>query len=216
MIMVSANLAPGYASGNAEADTRERMADIPMHGIAYHFGGEAEAMNENIPYFALSLGLAVILVYLVMASLFNSLLNPFIIMFTLPMALVGAMGAMALTGESFSLVTMIGIIMLIGLMGRNAILLIDYTGTLRARGVPRDEAVARAGATRLRPILMTTLATIFGMLPVALRIGRASELRAPMAIVVIGGLLVSSVLTLVVIPVVYTLFDDLRARLHRR
>src|SRR5205085_7414675 len=108
----------------------------------------------------------------------------------------------------FSLVTMIGIIMLIGLMGRNAILLIDYTGTLRARGVPRDEAVAEAGATRLRPILMTTLATIFGMLPVALRIGRASELRAPMAIVVIGGLIVSTVLTLIVIPVLYSLFDD--------
>src|SRR5204863_615287 len=108
------------------------------------------------------------------------------------------------------LVAGIGIIMLTGLMGRNAILLIDYTSTLRSRGMNREAAVCEAGSTRLRPILMTTLATIFGMLPVALRIGRASELRAPMAIVVIGGLLVSTILTLVVIPVLYTLFDDLR------
>jgi HAE1 family hydrophobic/amphiphilic exporter-1 len=101
-------------------------------------------------------------------------------------------------------------------MGRNAILLIDYTSTLRSRGMNREEAVAQAGATRLRPILMTTLATIAGMLPVAFRIGRASELRAPMAIVVIGGLLVSTVLTLLVIPSLYTVFDDWRGRATRR
>lgn len=221
MVTVTANLVPGYPLGNAEADIRARMADIPMQGIEMHFGGEAEAMAENVPYFLLALGLAVVLVYLVMASLFNSLLNPFVIMFTLPMALVGALGALVITKETFSLVSMIGVIMLIGLMGRNAILLIDYTGTLRSRGIAREEAVAQAGATRLRPILMTTLATIFGMLPVAMRIGGASELRAPMAIVVIGGLLVSSVLTLVVIPALYTLFDDwqtkrTRGRIRRR
>jgi hydrophobic/amphiphilic exporter-1 (mainly G- bacteria), HAE1 family len=215
MITISAGLTPGFALGNAEGQIRELLRQITMPGIEVHFGGEAEALNENIPYFALSLGLAVILVYLVMASLFNSLLNPFIIMFTLPMALVGALGALAITGETLSLVSMIGIIMLTGLMGRNAILLIDYTSTLRSRGMPRDEAVEQAGVTRLRPILMTTLATIFGMLPVALRIGRASEMRAPMAIVVIGGLLVSTVLTLVVIPVLYTLFDDLVSRRRR-
>jgi HAE1 family hydrophobic/amphiphilic exporter-1 len=209
MVTVSAQLAPDYPAGNAQADIQKQLDAMELTGIEAHFGGEAEAMGENMVYFAMALGLAVVLVYLVMASLFNSLLNPFIIMFTLPMALVGALGALAITGGTISLVSMIGIIMLTGLMGRNAILLIDYTGTLRARGMERDEAVAEAGATRLRPILMTTLATIFGMLPVALRIGRASELRAPMAIVVIGGLLLSTVLTLVVIPVLYTLFDDL-------
>jgi HAE1 family hydrophobic/amphiphilic exporter-1 len=207
-VTVTANLAPGYALGNAQSDITSNMADIPMPGIKVHWGGESEAMSENISYFVMAFVLAILLVYLVMASLFNSLLNPFIIMFTLPMALVGAMGALAITHESLSLVALIGIIMLMGLMGRNAILLIDYIGTLRARGMKREEAVAEAGATRLRPILMTTFATIFGMLPVALRIGRASELRAPMAIVVIGGLLVSTILTLLVIPVVYTLFDD--------
>lgn len=218
MITVTANLAPGYALGNAENDIRARLADVPTasQGIEVHFGGESEAMSQNIPYFILALGLAIVLVYLVMASLFNSLLNPFVIMFALPMALAGALAGLALTGATLSLVAMIGVIMLVGLMGRNAILLIDYTHTLRARGMPRDEAVAQAGATRLRPILMTTLATIAGMLPVAFRIGRASELRAPMAIVVIGGLLVSTLLTLVVIPSLYTVFDDWRARVRRK
>lgn len=218
MVTVSAQLVKEYPVGNAETDIRKQMTSLtalPRREIEVHFGGESEALDENIPYFILSLGLAVILVYLVMASLFNSLLNPFIILFTLPMALVGALGALALTGETLSLVSMIGIIMLTGLMGRNAILLIDYTGTLRKKGLDRQEAVVEGGATRLRPILMTTLATIFGMLPVALRIGRASELRAPMAIVVIGGLIVSTVLTLFVIPVLYTLFDDLMARFQR-
>jgi HAE1 family hydrophobic/amphiphilic exporter-1 len=215
MVTISANLAPGYPVGNAQRDIDEQIDKIPMPGITVHWSGEAETVQENTYYFAVALGLAVILVYLVMASLFNSLLNPFVIMFTLPMALIGAVGALAITGESISLVAMIGIIMLTGLMGRNAILLIDYIGTLRARGTPRYEAIIEAGATRLRPILMTTLATIFGMLPVALRIGRASELRAPMAIVVIGGLLLSTILTLIVIPVLYTLFDDLQSRSRR-
>src|SRR5438477_5091509 len=110
------------------------------------------------------------------------------------MALIGALGALVLTGETLSLVSAIGIIMLVGLMGRNAILLLDFTNTLRARGEERAQAIEDAGATRLRPILMTTSATIVGMLPVALRIGKASEMRAPIAIVVIGGLTISTVL----------------------
>jgi HAE1 family hydrophobic/amphiphilic exporter-1 len=153
----------------------------------------------------LAIALAIVLVFLVTAALFNSVIHPLLMMLALPMALTGGLGALALCGETLSLVSAIGVIMLTGLMGRNAILLMDYTNTLRARGVPVLEAVTEAGATRLRPILMTTLATIFGMLPVALRMGRAAELRAPMAIVVIGGLLVSTILTLVVIPAAYAL-----------
>jgi len=215
MVTINANLAAGTALGDAQRDIEAAMADMDLAGIEHHFGGEAEAMNENIPYFVAALGLAVALSYLVMASLFNSFLHPFTIMFTLPMALAGALAALVLTGETMSLVSMVGVLMLTGLMGRNAILLVDYTATLRARGADMATAVVEAGATRLRPILMTTLATIFGMLPVALRIGRASELRAPMAIVVIGGLAVSTVLTLVVIPTLYTLFEDARDRLAR-
>jgi HAE1 family hydrophobic/amphiphilic exporter-1 len=215
MVQITANLAPGFALGNTQKQIERAIAGVVPAGVEVHFGGEAEQMEENIPYFALALGLAVALVYLVMAGLFNNLLNPLVILFTLPMALAGAMAGLAITGESLSLVSMIGIIMLTGLMGRNAILLLDYTATLRARGCDRTTALLEAGATRLRPILMTTFATIVGMLPVALRIGRASELRAPMAVVVIGGLLVSTVLTLVVIPVLYSVADDWATRLRR-
>jgi HAE1 family hydrophobic/amphiphilic exporter-1 len=202
---VTAALAPGYALGNVRAAIERQIArDIP-EGIEARFGGESGVMDENIPHFALAIALAIVLVFLVTAALFNSVIHPLLMMLALPMALTGGLGALALCGETLSLVSAIGVIMLTGLMGRNAILLMDYTNTLRARGVPVLEAVTEAGATRLRPILMTTLATIFGMLPVALRMGRAAELRAPMAIVVIGGLLVSTILTLVVIPAAYAL-----------
>jgi HAE1 family hydrophobic/amphiphilic exporter-1 len=209
LVTVTADLAPNHPLGNVQQEVQRQLDALPHEGIDIHWGGEAETLDENVIPFATALILAVVLVYLVMASLFNNLTTPLVIMFTLPMALVGALGALVLTGESLSLIAAIGIIMLVGLMGRNAILLLDYTNTLRGRGLTRSEAIEQAGATRLRPILMTTTATIVGMLPVALRIGRASEIRAPMALVVIGGLLVSSALTLLMIPVLYSLFDDL-------
>jgi len=208
LITVTASLDPGYTLGNVQQQIDRALTEIPHDDIKVEWGGEAKTISENAFYFASALILAVILVYIVMASLFNNLGTPFVIMFTLPMALIGALGALVLTGETMSLVAAIGIIMLVGLMGRNAILLLDYTNTLRGRGEARTEAIIEAGATRLRPILMTTTATIVGMMPVALRFGEAAETRAPMAIVVIGGLIVSSVLTLVVIPVLYSLFDD--------
>lgn len=216
LVSVRANLAPDVPLGNAQQTIDVLLQQMPHPGISVDWGGEAETMNENTPVMAEALILAVVLVYIVMASLFNSLGTPFVIMFTLPMALVGALGALVLLGETMSMVAAIGIVMLVGLMGRNAILLLDYTNTLRARGMERNAALLEAGATRLRPILMTTTATIVGMLPVALRIGRASEIRAPMAIVVIGGLLVSTVLTLIVIPVLYTLLDDMQNRWKAR
>ena len=213
MVTVTANLAPGVPLGNAQQQIQRDVLDkLPHPNIDVHWSGETETLNENAIPFATSLILASLLVYIVMASLFNNLGTPFVIMFALPMALVGALGALVITGETMSLIAAIGIIMLVGLMGRNAILLLDYANTLRTRGLERNEALIEAGATRLRPILMTTTATIVGMLPVALRIGKASEVRAPMAIVVIGGLLVSTVLTLVVIPVLYSLYDDLTGK----
>ena len=209
LVSVTANLAPNTPLGNLQRRVQQEIIDkLPHPGIAVHWSGDAQTLDENIIPFASALTMAVLLVYIVMASLFNDLGTPFVIMFSLPMALIGALGALVLTGETLSLVACIGIIMLVGLMGRNAILLLDYTNTLRARGLPRTEALMEAGATRLRPILMTTTATVVGMLPVALRIGKASEIRAPMAIVVIGGLLVSTLLTLIVIPVLYSLYDD--------
>jgi HAE1 family hydrophobic/amphiphilic exporter-1 len=134
--------------------------------------------------------------------------------------MIGALLALMLTGNNMSIVTMIGIIMLIGLVTKNAILLVDYTNTLRARGKPRTEAILEAGPTRLRPILMTTLAMVGGMLPTALALSRGSEQRAPMAVAVIGGLLLSTLLTLLVIPTAYSIVDDwvtgARQALHMR
>jgi len=144
-----------------------------------------------------------------MAALFESLLMPLTIMLSLPQAMIGALLALIITGNSLNIVSMIGIIMLMGLVTKNAILLVDYTNTLRSRGLPRLQALLEAGPTRLRPILMTTFAMVFGMLPTALAIGRGSEFRAPLGIAVIGGLLLSTLLTLVVIPCVYTVFDDM-------
>ena len=214
-VTVTSNLSASTALSEVQRVMNQAVREIAHPGVEVRWGGDAERLSESAVPFATALILGIILVYLVMAALFNNMGTPLVIMFTLPMALIGALGALVVTGERISLVSAIGIIMLVGLMGRNAILLLDYTNTLRTRGKPRNQAIAEAGATRLRPIMMTTSATIVGMLPVALRFGRASEIRAPMAIVVIGGLLVSSALTLIVIPVLYSLYDDLCARWSR-
>ncbi len=178
-VTVTSNLSDSTPLSSIQREMNLAVSAIPHSGLEVKWGGDAERLNDSAIPFATALILGIILVYLVMAALFNSMGTPFVIMFTLPMALIGALGALVLTGERMSLVSAIGIIMLVGLMGRNAILLIDYTNTLRKRGLERTGAIIEAGATRLRPILMTTSATIVGMLPVALRFGRASEIRAP-------------------------------------
>ncbi len=147
------------------------------------------------------------MVYLVMASQFESLLHPFVILFTIPLALVGAILALMLTGKPISVVVFIGLILLVGLVTKNAIILIDKVNQLREAGVAKHEALVEGARSRLRPIIMTTLCTLFGFLPLAVAMGEGAEVRAPMAITVIGGLLVSTLLTLLVIPVVYDLMD---------
>jgi HAE1 family hydrophobic/amphiphilic exporter-1 len=154
----------------------------------------------------------VLFVYIIMVSLFESYIHPFTIMFSLPVALVGALGGLALTGTTLNMFSMIGIIMLMGLVTKNAILLVDFTNTLRARGLAMHEALLEAGKTRLRPIIMTTATMVFGMFPLALALGAGSEMRQGMAVVVIGGLISSTVLTLLLIPVVYTYVDAMRER----
>jgi HAE1 family hydrophobic/amphiphilic exporter-1 len=151
----------------------------------------------------------VILVYMILAAQFDSFVHPFTIMLSLPFSIVGAFGALFLAGMTLNIFSMIGVIMLMGLVTKNAILLVDFTNQLRARGHSVHDALLQAGPIRLRPILMTTLAMIFGMLPVALALGEGGEVRAPMAVTVIGGLITSTVLTLVVVPIVYTLFEGL-------
>jgi len=153
--------------------------------------------------------LAVLLVYAVMASQYESLRDPFIIMFSVPVAGIGVVLSLLLTGTSFSMQAYIGIIMLAGIVVSNAILLVDYINTLRRRdGMPIREAVELGGRTRLRPILMTSIATMLGLVPMAIGIGEGGELQAPLARVVIGGLLTSTLVTLVLVPAVYTLFEE--------
>lgn len=215
LIEVTGDLAPSAHLGNVEAAVQSRISSIAHPGITIHWSGDAEALNDNALPFVMSLGLAALLVYLVVATLFNSISTPLVILSVLPMALVGGFAALAITGEALSLVAAIGIIMLCGLMGRNAILLLDNTLTHIKNGMGTNEALEEAGAIRLRPILMTTIATIMGMLPIALRIGQASEIRAPMATVVIGGLLLSTLLTLVMIPIIFSLFSDSKNAVSR-
>jgi HAE1 family hydrophobic/amphiphilic exporter-1 len=178
-------------------------------GISARYVGMADAMRDSFKNIAFALVIAIIMVYMILASQFESFVHPFTIMFSLPVSLIGAMGLLMITGERISIFSLIGVIMLMGLVTKNAILLVDYTITLRHRGMSREEALLKAGPVRLRPIVMTTAAMVFGMLPTALKIGEGSESRAPMAIAVIGGLITSTLLTLVVIPVVYTIVDDL-------
>jgi HAE1 family hydrophobic/amphiphilic exporter-1 len=173
------------------------------------FGAEVEAQGQAFQQLQWVLILAILLVYAVMASQYESLRDPFIIMFSVPLAAIGVVLALKLTGTTFSLQAYIGVIMLAGIVVSNAILLVDYTNILRRRdGMPIREAVVTAGRTRLRPILMTSLATILGLVPMALGIGEGAELQAPLARVVIGGLATSTLITLVFVPTVYTLFEE--------
>ncbi|MBI4491328.1 MAG: efflux RND transporter permease subunit [Chloroflexi bacterium] len=218
----------GEVSGRAVGDVSKEIqagvdqVQVPA-GYTVSQGGVAQAQNETFEQIFQALGLSVLLMYMLMVALFESLLYPLIVMLSLPLAVVGAFGLLALTGNTLSMMSMIGLILLTGLVGKNAILLVDYTNTLRARGLARDAALLEAGPTRLRPILMTTCALVLAMLPLALKLGEGSEWRGPMAITVIGGLITSTLLTLVLVPAVYTILDDFQhlvaalvARLGRR
>ena len=157
----------------------------------------------------LAVVLAVLLIYMLLAAQFESFVHPLTILTSVPLSAIGVALALFLTGRSFGLTAFIGLLMLVGIVVKNGILLIDYTNILRHRGMDRDTAVLTAGPTRLRPILMTSSASILGMLPIATGLGQGMEMQAPMATAVIGGLTTSTLLTLLVVPVVYTLFDDL-------
>ena len=209
VIYVTANLARGAEMGNVNAAIEKGLATIRhVPGTSIGTGGATDLMGESFGFMISALILAILLVYMLMGALFESFLTPLVILFCLPQALIGALLALLITGHAMSIVAMIGIIMLTGLVMKNAILLIDYTNTLMDRGLTRNEALLEAGPTRLRPIMMTTLAMIGGMLPTALATNQSAEMRAPMAITVIGGLILSTLLTLLVIPVTFTIVDD--------
>jgi hydrophobic/amphiphilic exporter-1 (mainly G- bacteria), HAE1 family len=179
---------------------------VPPH-LTTDYAGMAQVMQESFGYMAIALFLAIVLVYMILAAQFDSFVHPLTIMLSLPLSVVGAFGGLYLAGMTVNVFSMIGVIMLMGLVTKNAILLVDFANHKKAEGLSAVDAVAAAGPIRLRPILMTTMAMIFGMLPVALALGEGGEIRAPMAVTVIGGLITSTLLTLVVVPVVYTLLD---------
>ena len=208
-IRVDANLS-GRLLGEVIADVNKEIEkiDIPP-GYTVGIVGEAEMQEESFGNILLSLLLAIIFVYIVLAMQFESFFLPFSIMLALPMSIIGAVLFLLLFGSSISVISLIGIIMLMGLVTKNGILLVDYTNVLRDRGMSRFDALVQAGPTRLRPILMTTFAMIFGMVPVAFGIGEGSEFRSPMGQAVIGGLITSTILTLFIVPVVYTILDDI-------
>ncbi|MDJ0911897.1 MAG: efflux RND transporter permease subunit [Woeseiaceae bacterium] len=208
--VIEANVAYGDL-GTAAIEAEEIVSRIAMPaGVSALVSGQSEEMTESFRSMQFALALAVFLVYLVMASQFESLIHPFVILFTIPLALVGAVLALFVTGTTINIVALIGVIMLAGIVVNNAIVLVDLINQLRAAGKERFDAIMEAGAARLRPILMTSLTTALGLLPMAIGFGEGSEVRAPMAITVIGGLLVSTLLTLLVIPVVYSLLDRKR------
>ncbi len=205
--IVSANLR-GIDLGTAIKDVQQMVSASPLGaGVGMHIGGQGEELNASIRSLLFAFGLAIFMVYLVMASQFESLLHPFVILFTIPLSLVGAVLALWLTRSPVSVVVFIGLILLVGLVVKNAIILIDKVNQLREEGVAKRQALIEGARSRLRPIMMTTLCTLFGFLPLAIAVGDGAEVRSPMAITVIGGLLVSTLLTLVVIPVVYDLLD---------
>jgi hydrophobic/amphiphilic exporter-1 (mainly G- bacteria), HAE1 family len=205
---VNAEIETSLSEAVRAIETRVPSLSVPRD-FSVGFGAEVEEQAKAFDQLQLMLMLALVLTYAVMAGQYESLKDPFIIMFSVPLAAIGVVGALLLTKTTFSLQAYIGVIMLAGIVVSNAILLVDYTNILRRRdGLPLRDAVETAGRTRLRPILMTSLTTMLGLLPLAMALGEGSEIQAPLARVVIGGLLTSTVITLVYVPAVYTLFEE--------
>ncbi len=212
-VSVTAYLLPGTQINNIRfKDIDPQLKTFADQGklgqVAYTWGGDAQTSADEFPYLIQAVLLGIILSYMLMAALFNNMLYPLSVMLTLPQALVGALAALLLTGTPFSLITAIGVIMLNGIATKNAILMVDYTNTLRARGYKRIDAILEAAPTRLRPVLMTSFAIVFATLPTAAGLGRGAGFRQPLGVTVVGGVIVSTFLTLLVIPSVYLLFDN--------
>jgi multidrug efflux pump subunit AcrB len=212
--VINANIAEGSLSGATEriAETLNRKIAWPGT-MTFFITGQNEEWEASQRSLWVTLALSVFLVYVIMAAQFESLIHPLVIMVTIPLAFVGTVLALKLLGLALSIVVFLGMIMLAGIVVNNAIVLVDYINTLRRRGMSRDEAIVTAGSVRLRPILMTTATTVLGLLPMAIGLGEGAEIRTPMAIAVISGLISSTALTLIVIPSFYALADTLKSRM---
>jgi HAE1 family hydrophobic/amphiphilic exporter-1 len=220
-VAINANVY-GRSAGDVSADIRKALDGMNFPpGYRYEFGGSTKNMQESFGYALSALALAVIFIYMILASQFQSFLQPLALMSSLPLTLIGVVLALLMFGSSLSMFSVIGVILLMGLVTKNAILLVDFA--IRARqGTPdipalgREDALLMAAKVRLRPILMTTLAMVFGMVPLAFALSEGAEQRAPMGQAVIGGVITSSLLTLVVVPVLYVYIDDFTEWLRRR
>ncbi|WLI88327.1 efflux RND transporter permease subunit [Massilia sp. R2A-15] len=206
----------GRPNGDVHSDIKKAMNSIALpDGVRFDVGGDAEQMAETMSGFLAAVAIAIIFIYLVLASQFGSFLQPVAIMMSLPLSMIGVLVALLVTGSTLNIFSVIGIVMLMGLVTKNAILLVDFTNHGQREGKPQFAAILEAGQVRLRPILMTTLAMIFGMLPMAIGLGDGGELQAPMGRAVIGGVITSTLLTLVVVPVAYSYLDNLGKRATR-
>ena len=192
----------------AEIRSKVAKADLPR-GYFVEYGGEIKRMRETFFSLGAAFVLAVLLVYMVMAAQFESLIHPFTVMFTVPLGLIGVFGLFLVTGDTLSLPSGLGIIILAGIVVNNGIVLVDYVNRLRVRGSSREDAIVEGAMTKLRPMLLTAVVAIMGMFPMAISKGEGAEMRAPIALAVIGGMMVSTFLMLVVIPTLYSIFDDL-------
>jgi HAE1 family hydrophobic/amphiphilic exporter-1 len=209
-IMVGANLVVGTPLNEIKQRIEETLAGLQLpNDVTYQFGGQVEQNAEQFIALFISLILAILFVYMILASQFASFIQPFSIMLALPLSIIGAVLGLLAGNKLFDMVAFIGLIMLMGLVTKNSILLVDFTNVLRKRGVLRSEAIAEASIVRLRPIIMTTLSTIVGMIPVAFGLGVSSDFRAPIGYTIIGGMISSTLLTLIIVPVAYSILDDM-------
>jgi HAE1 family hydrophobic/amphiphilic exporter-1 len=214
-VTVAANL-EGVPVGAAIEQVRALGERILPESVTLSFSGSAEAFLESIRQFALAMGLAILVIYMVLAAQFESLLHPLTVMLALPLSMVGALGALLAAGMTLNLFSLIGIILLFGLVTKNSILLVDFANHLRREGLDKVEAMRRAAPIRMRPVLMTAFSMIFGVLPAALGVGPGSESRQPMAVATAAGMFSSALLTLLVVPVFYLVLDDVAEQLRRR
>jgi HAE1 family hydrophobic/amphiphilic exporter-1 len=215
VITIMSTLSGSRALGDVVKDINKNIKAITLpNGVTVFYGGDVENMQDMQSDMMKAIFFAILFMYMVMVCLYESYLYPFVIMFSVPVALVGGLLLLALTGATLNLNSMIGILMSVGLVTKNAILLVDYTNTLRARGMPLHEALMTAGPIRLRPILMTTATMVFGMMPLALAIGASADMRRGFGLVVIGSLISSTLLTLVLVPVMYTVLDGWKNKIR--
>lgn len=211
-VIVYANVV-GISAGEVINKVKDIMPtlELPL-GYSYKFAGQAQTMQDSFAEIAKALLLAIVLIYMVLGAEFESFIHPLTIMLSLPFSLIGAILGLLIAGQTLNIMSLIGVIMLMGLVTKNAILLVDYANQLRSEGIGVKQALLEAGSVRLRPILMTTAAMIFGMMPIALGLGAGAELRQSMGVVLVGGLITSTLLTLIVVPLVYLLLDEMQGR----